>query len=71
MGLGKTIQTISFLYTLVKEVREGGREGREGGREGGMEGGTVVNKRRKRRERERERERGELLMEQMYNKQRS
>ena len=53
MGLGKTIQTISFLYTLVKEVREGGREGwrergregggREGGREEGREGGRVVN----------------------------
>ena len=34
MGLGKTIQTIAFLYSLVKEVRGKGREG-EGRREGG------------------------------------
>ena len=52
MGLGKTIQTIAFLFSLVKEVSE--LVWREGGRERGRkEGGRV------RRERERWREREE------------
>ena len=48
MGLGKTIQTIAFLYSLVKEVRGGGGgkggggEGRGGGGESRGEGGGSV-----------------------------
>ena len=62
MGLGKTIQTIAFLYSLVKEVRKRERQRqRQRQRERG-EGRERERGGQRQRQRDREREGQRLLM---------